>query len=165
MWKEYKQASYRRGNPQRSQDTVGVEMGAECLGPGWHDRIQWSLEIPELQHSCPGKLWPVPSVGCMRVSSQCRLWRQESEPPRRPTDSPSALMSDPQVGLLNSWVSTCVWMTAEANMLDPCLVRSLGFPRPCLTKVSSVHTYSLHIHENLVLPWHSFSSGMMVKTY
>ena len=108
--------------------------------------------------SGPGNCDQSPQWGCMRVSSQCRLWRRESEPARRPTDSPSEIMSDPQVGRLNSWVSTCVWMIAEVNMLDPCSVRSLDLHPMCLTRVS---TSTLCTHVNLVLPWHSFSPGIM----
>ena len=101
-----------------------------------------------------------PQWGCMRVSSSYRLWRRESEPPRHPTDCPSALMSDPQVSLLNLWVSTCVWTTAEVNKLDLCSVHLLGFPFICLTRVS---TSTVRTHVTLVLPWHGILQGWWQK--
>ena len=157
MGKGYKYASYRRENPQKSQDAVGMEMGAACQGAAWHDWLQWSLHSRiiigyyyyyyypwTLEFLLLGNCDQSPQWGCMRVSSQCRLWRRESGPPRVHTGSLSAVMLDPQVRLVNSWASTC-GMDDSRSQHGRLLLGTFFILWACLAHdYQSVHTYSMY---------------------
>ena len=126
-------------------------MGAACQGAAWHDWLQWSLHSRiiigyyyyyypwTLEFLLLGNCDQSPQWGCMRVSSHCRLWRRESEPPRRPTDSPSVLMSELQVCLVNSWVSTCGMDDSRSQHTRPLLSTFFGLSSHLSDQ--SVHTY------------------------
>ena len=96
--------------------------------------------------SAPGKLWPIHSVrvyeGVLTVSS---------EPPRRPTDSPSALMSDLQLGLVNTWVSTCGMDRSRSQHARPFLSTFFGLSSHMSDQ--SVHTYSYPCDTGSALTW------------
>ena len=117
--------------------------------------------------SAPGKLWAVPPVGCMRVSSWFKheVWRQESEPSRRPIDFPSALMSDLQVGLVNSWASACGVDDSRSQHVRPLLGTFFEFSSHMSDQ--TVHTYFMYPCESgsALAYFPSPLPGIMVENY
>ena len=78
--------------------------------------------------------------------SRCLLCRQESEPPGCSTDSPAALMLDPQVGLVNSWVSTCGMDDSRNQNARP--LHGTFFGLSSHMSDQSVHTNSTYPRES-----------------